>query len=126
MRHVYLVLSIGIISLGVIHTAATPKLFSHLTSAALWFASGGLVLMLTGSLNLLRRAYGALAYGLTLVCVITNILMTGFALLQGYVTSASALQFVLVVGLMASTTVLSILPAAQLHNPSQTVDGGEQ
>jgi hypothetical protein len=126
MRHVYFVLSLGIVTLGVIHIAATPKLFSHLTSGALWFASGGLVLMLTGAFNLLRRAYGAIAYGLTLVCVITNVLMTGFALLQAYVTGASALQFVMVVGLMASATVLSVLPASQLHHKSQTIDGGQR
>jgi len=44
MRHVFFVLSLGIIALGAIHLAATPRFFSHLTGAALWFGSGGLAI----------------------------------------------------------------------------------
>jgi len=72
-------MSVGIIALGAIHIAATPRFFAHLTSGAVWFASGGLAIILTGALNLLRRAYGEMASGLRLVCVVTNVVMTGFA-----------------------------------------------
>lgn len=113
MRLVYLVLSIGIIVLGVIHIASTPRFFLHLTSAAVWFASGGLAIILTGALNLLRRAYGETALGVRSVCVITNVLMTGFALLAGYVSRAPVSQFVLVLGLLGGATVFSLLPASQ-------------
>ncbi len=101
-------------ALGVIHIAATPKFFAHLTGAALWFASGGLLIILTGALNLLNRAYGKSAFGLRVVCVLTNIVMISFALLEGYVSRASVVQFVIVIGLLGSVTVLSFLPAAQL------------
>jgi len=42
VRHVYFVLSLGIIALGAIHIAATPRFFPHLSGPAVWFASGGL------------------------------------------------------------------------------------
>ena len=110
----YFVVSVMIIALGMIHLAASPKFYAHLTSAALWFASGGVSIILMGALNLLRRAYGENAFGLRLVYVITNIVMTCFALLEGYVSRASVVQFVIVLGLMGSATVLSFLRVAQL------------
>ena len=113
MRLIYFIISILIIGLGVVHLVATPHFYPHLTSAAVWFASGGLLIILTGFLNLLRRAYGEIAFGIRLVCVITNILMAAFALLEGYVSRASVAQFVLVLGLMSGATALSFLTSAQ-------------
>ena len=113
MRRAYLVLSLGIIALGAVHIAATPRYFPELSAAAVWFASGGLAMILTGALNLLRRAYGALAPGLRAVCVGANVAMAGFALLAGYASRATALELALVLGLLGGTTVLSLLPAAQ-------------
>ena len=113
MRHVFFVLSLEIIALGAIHLAATPRFFSHLTGAALWFASGGLAIILTGTLNLLRRAYGGKAPGLRWVCVMTNVVMTSFALFAGYTSHASAGQFVLAFGLLEDATIFSLLSAAQ-------------
>ena len=112
MGLLYFVFSVAIIGLGVIHIAATPHLFPHLTGAAVWFASGGLAIMLTGALNLLRRVYGEIAPGVRLVCVMANVVMTGFALLAGYVSRSSAGQFVVVLGLLGGATVFSLLPAA--------------
>jgi hypothetical protein len=112
MRRAYVVLSLGIIALGVVHIAATPRFFTDLTSAAVWFASGGLAMMLTGALNLLRRAYGHVAPGLRLVCLAANVAMTGFALLAGYAGRASVVELALVLGLVGGATVLSATPAA--------------
>ena len=112
MRRAYLMLSLGIIALGMIHIAATPRLFAHLTSSAVWFASGGLAMILVGVLNLLRRAYGETARGVRLACVVANLLMTGFAFLAGYAGGASTLQFALVLGLIGGATLCSLLPAA--------------
>jgi hypothetical protein len=114
---VYLVLSVAIIALGVVHIAATPHFFPHLTAGAVWFASGGLALVLTGALNLLNRAYGELAFGLRLVCVTTNIIMTCFSLLAGYASRASAAQFVLVIGVMVGASLLSLFRAARIMKP---------
>ena len=113
MRMVYLVLSLAIIGLGMVHIAAAPHFFPHLTAAALWFASGGLAIALTGGFNLLNRAYGETAIGLRVVCLIANVVMTCFALLVGYVSRASAAQFVVVIGLTAGAGVLSLLPSAR-------------
>lgn len=113
MHRAYFVLSLGIIALGVGHVAATPHYFAQLTSGAVWFASGGLAMILTGALNLLRRAYGATAPGLRLVCVAANGLMTGFALLAGYAGGASAAQFALVLVLIGGATLFSMIPGAQ-------------
>ena len=113
MRHMYSVLSFAIIALGMIHIASTPRFFTHLTSAAVWFASGGITIIMTGVLNLLRRAYGEIAPGLRIVCIVNNIVIIGFSLLAGYASRASALQFALVIGLLVGATVFSLLPGAQ-------------
>lgn len=113
MRYVYLIFSIGVLALGAIHIAATPRFFAQLTSGAMWFASAGLAMMLTGALNLLRRAYGETAAGVRLVCIASNIVMTTFAVLSGYASRASVAEFTLILGLMGGTTLFSLLPAAQ-------------
>lgn len=122
MRRAYFVLSLAMIGLGAIHMAATPRYFAHLTTAAVWFASGGLAIMLTGAVNLLRRAYGEMAFGLRLVCVIANVAMTSFAILAGYASRASALQFALVIGLLGGATLLSLVPVAQ-QRPAEELHG---
>ena len=119
MRLIYLIFSFCVIALGLIHVASTPRFFPHLTSGAVWFASGGLAIMLTGALNILRRAYGELALGLRWVCVITNVVMTGFALLAGYASRASVAQYVVVLGLLGGTTVFSLMPVAQKSATNQ-------
>ena len=124
MRRAYFVLSLGIIALGAVHIAATPRYFAHLTSAAVWFASGGLSMILTGALNLLRRAYGADAPGLRLVCVGANIVMTAFALLAGHAGRASVAEFVVILGLIGGATVFSLLPAAQRPAESRLAPPG--
>lgn len=113
MRRAYLVLSLGIIALGAVHIAATPRYFTRLTGAAVWFASGGLAMALTGALNLLRRAYGEAAPGVRRVCVGANVAMTCFAILAAYASGASVAEFALVLGLVGGATLCSVIPAAQ-------------
>jgi hypothetical protein len=120
MCRLYLALSLGIVALGLVHIIATPRLFTHLTPDAVWFANGGLSIVLTGALNLLRREYGQSAFGLRIVCVIANIVMATFALLAGFVTRASVFQFAMVIGLLGGAAVLSLLPGAQKHVPDGT------
>jgi hypothetical protein len=113
MRRVYFGLGVGIIVLGVVHIAATLRYFSQLTTAAVWFASGGLAIMLTGALNLLRRAYGEMAPGVRFVCVAANAAMTVFAGLAGYAGRASFAEFAVVLGVLGGATLCSVIPAAQ-------------
>jgi hypothetical protein len=112
MKRVYLALSCGVIALGLVHMAATARFFAALTQSALWFLSGGLVMVLTGALNLLNRSYGAVAPGLRWVSVAANVVMTLFALTTGLVGRASAVELVVIVGLLVSATVMSALPHA--------------
>ncbi len=109
MRKVYGVLGWGIIALGILHMASTPR---AVTASAVWFFSGGIVMVLTGALNLLSRAYGGTAPGLRWFCVGTNAVMTAFALVAGWVGRASVGQLATIVGWMGATTVLSFLRSA--------------
>jgi hypothetical protein len=106
LKKVYLALSCGIVALGLLHMAATTQLFTALTQSALWFFSGGLAMVLTGALNLLNRSYGGAAPGLHWVCVTANAVITVFALTAGFVGHASAVEVLVVVGLLALATVL--------------------
>ena len=113
MRRAYFAISIGIILLGLVHIAATPRYFPALTSTSVWFASGGLAIILTGTLNLLRRVYGEAAPWVRRVCIATNIVMTLFALVAGYAGRASAIEFLFVLSLLGGATVLSCVSSAQ-------------
>jgi hypothetical protein len=112
MRSLYLLLAILLILLGLLHVGSTPRLFGELNNRALWFASGGLLIILTGVLNLLNRAYGRAARGLSRVCLATNLTMLGFSALSGSVGGASAAELSAVLGLLGATTLLSSMPSA--------------
>lgn len=107
MRRAYGILPWAIVALGVLHMAATWRVSSTLTASALWFFSAGIAWVLTGSLNLLNRAYGANAPGLRWFCRGTNVFMLCFTALGGVVTNASALGLTIVVGLFGAVTILS-------------------
>ena len=112
MRRVYLILALLVVLLGLFHTASTPRFFDELSSRAIWFASGGLLLILAGILNLLNRSYGANAHGVRWATIATNMIMTVFAALAGTAGAASGAQLAAIVGLMAATTLVSMLPRA--------------
>ena len=117
MRKIYFALACGVMALGLLHMAATTRLFSALTQSALWFLSGGLLMVLAGALNLLNRAYGGAAPGVRWVCVGTNAIVTLFALSAGLVGHASAGELVVIVGLMAGVAALSLLPHSVVGRP---------
>ena len=108
MRQLYAVLGWGIVVLSVVHMSATFPIFHALTSAAIWFFSGGVVFALTGALNLLHRAYGHVAPGLRRVCVGTNVAVTILAAIAGVATHASIAGFTLVLGLFGGASALAL------------------
>lgn len=110
MRTLHLVLALLIIILGLVHLSATFMLFDALTGRAVWFASGGIAVVLTGVINLLNRAYGAAAPGVRWAAIGANATMTVFAALAGYAGAASGAQLVLIVGLLAVATLASTRP----------------
>lgn len=112
MRRLYLVLALLIALLGLVHTAMTARLFDELNNRAIWFASAALLLILVGALNLLNRDYGARAPGLRWTTVGTNIVMAVLAVLGGIAGSASGAQLAFIIGLMAATTLVSLIPRA--------------
>ena len=114
MRRAYRILPWGIILLGAVHMVATPSRFETFNASALWFLSGGIVLLLTGSLNLLNRVYGASAPGLLWVCRTTNVGMLAFCGVGGVVTHATPAELVAVTGLMGAMTVLSWMRPRQM------------
>jgi hypothetical protein len=108
MKYVYAIVSWAIVALGTVHMFATLRIFHLLSSAALWFFSGGIALVLTGILNLLNRAYGEIAPGLRRTCIGTNLFMTIFGALSGFVTRANVAEFLIVLGVIGGAFVLSL------------------
>jgi hypothetical protein len=112
MRTLYAILAALILLLGLVHLCATFLLFDGLSSRAIWFASGGLALILTGLLNLLNRSYGATAPGLRWVTVGADAAMTVFAVLAGAAGAAPTAQIIVIAGVIAAATGLSVRPPA--------------
>ena len=113
-HRLYATLSWSAVGLGVLHIAATPRYAPQLTQAALWFASGGLVMILTGVINLLNRTYGRTARGLRWASVGTSAVTTAFGALAGALGRATPIEFVVVLGIFGGCTVCSMLSAARV------------
>ena len=64
-----------LIAFGLVHLALTGKAHPQLGIDAIWFASGGLFMMMIGALNLLRVAYTSMARGVHAVSVIGNFML---------------------------------------------------
>ena len=110
MRAVYASVGGLIILLGLVHFAAAFLIFDAFNSRAVWFASGGIAIVLAGLLNLLNRAYGAGAPGVRWAAIGANVAMTGLALAAGIAGAASGVQLVVIAGLMVAATGLSLQP----------------
>ncbi len=109
MVHLYGTLSWGIVLLGTVHMLTTVALTAGSAAGRIWFFGAGIAMVLAGALNLLNRAYGARAVGVRRVCIGSNVLMTCFAVVAGVFTNAGPAQFIVVLGLVGGTTVLSFL-----------------
>ena len=90
----------------------TFRAFDELSSAALWFFSGGMAILLTGALNVLNRSYGRVAPGLRLVCIGANVVLLSFAAVAGVVGRSGVAGYMIILGLLGSTTILSIIRAS--------------
>ena len=108
-RLVYALVTSALAGLGVVHMAATTRYSHHHgASEALWFFSGGLLMVLAAALNFLNRAYGHLAPGLRWVCVGANVVIMGFTLASGVAGHATAGQWAIVLGILVPLLVLSV------------------
>ena len=111
MRRVYQGFGWGLVLLGALHMLTTFRAFDALTSAAVWFFGAGIAMSLVGALNLLNATYGHAARGLRFTAIVTNLAMIIYASLAGLASRASLVELVVIVGLVASTTALSLLLA---------------
>lgn len=64
-----------LVAFGLTHLALTRKVHPHLGINAIWFASGGLLMMTIAALNLLRVAYGSVARGVHAVSLVANLVL---------------------------------------------------
>ncbi len=99
----------GVVLLGVVHMVATVQYVQQAPRGAVWFFGAGIAMVLTGALNLFSRAYGRAARGLRIFNMANNAAMTAFAIWAGISTGASTVELTVVVGLVASVTLLSFL-----------------
>jgi hypothetical protein len=108
-RHLYKILSWGIVALGTAHMLVTAALRGGTPAGRVWFFGAGIAIVLSGSLNLLNIAYGAAARGVRWLCIGNNVFMTGFAVVAGVITDTEPWQFATVLSLVGGATVLSFL-----------------
>jgi hypothetical protein len=66
-------LAAAVIFLGVAQCLATPYFFERIGEPAAWWFAGGMLLVLAGSLSLLRLRYGQVAPGVRRVSVAANV-----------------------------------------------------
>jgi hypothetical protein len=64
-----------LIAFGAFHTSLTRRVHPDIDINAVWFASGGLLIIAIGALNLLRVAYSSVAKGVHVVSVIANLVL---------------------------------------------------
>ncbi len=80
MRTLDIVIGWLLIAFGALHLSLTRKVHPNIDINAVWFASGGLMIIAIGALNLLRVAYGSVAKGVQVVSVIANIVLLALML----------------------------------------------
>ncbi len=72
----YLVVGWSLVSIGAIQMMFSPFRFRSFDEAALWFATAGIAVILTGALNILNLGRQRADAGLRRVCVAANIAIT--------------------------------------------------
>lgn len=111
-RNTYGIASWLLLAFGLVHIAAAPSRFDAVSSSALWFVSGGVLLIVVASLNLLNRTYGATALGLRRVALAVNVVNLALAIASGIVGRSGVAGWVIVLGILIPLTVLSAIPHA--------------
>ncbi len=109
----YAAVSGALVALGTWHMLLTPFLYYELAMPALWFFSGGMLIVLDAVLNLLNRSYGASAAGLRRTTIVANLAVTAFAVFGGLVGAAGAAEMAVILGMYAALVVLSCMPSAR-------------
>ncbi len=120
MRIVDRVLGWFLVLMGCIHNfVAAPLSFQELSSAALWFLTGGLALWFAGFINLLRAHARDPSSMLSIFCLLTNLSMLAFVLLYAIVEGNWAAPEAVV--LIASVAILTALSVVTVFKPRQSL-----
>lgn len=110
MRKIDVVVGWLLIAFGAVHISFTRKFDPDLGMNAIWFASGGLLIIAIAALNLLRVAYTTVARGIQIVSVIANIVLVLLILFMATRTPMRSNPQVLVGLILAALlTALSVL-----------------
>jgi hypothetical protein len=113
-------ISVGwlLIAFGAVHLSLTRRVHPEIDINAVWFASGGLMIITIGALNLLRVAYSSVAKGVHVVSVIANVVLLALTLfIASLLPIRSDPQVLVGLVLVALLTALSVLRRA---SPIQT------
>lgn len=113
-------ISVGwlLIAFGAVHLSLTRRVHPEIDINAVWFASGGLMIITIGALNLLRVAYSSVAKGVHVVSVIANVVLLALMLfIANLLLIRSNPQVLVGLVLVALLTALSVLRRA---SPIQT------
>ena len=89
MRKIDVVLGWLLIAFGAVHTSLTRKFDPNVGMNGIWFACGGLLMIMIGALNVLRVAYTSVAKGVYVVSVIANVVLV---LLMVFIATRAPMQ----------------------------------
>jgi hypothetical protein len=79
MKILYKVSTFLILALGVLHLSMTPVFFKSLTTGALWFASGGLVIVFVSFFNFILMGDAGRQRLVRMLCYAANLISLVFA-----------------------------------------------
>lgn len=113
----------AIFSVGVVHCLYTFRLYKELSSAALWFFSGGLLLIYLAGFNLLRVRYASVAPGSRLVCLGANLAALAFAVVYATRQGAAVLRDPPSVALLVLLAVATAFSSARPY-PANRAEAG--
>lgn len=110
--NVYAVLAWLLAAIGVLHMATTFGLHAATPFTRIWFFGTGIAMAQCAALNLLHRTYGRSALGIRWTTRGFNIVILAFATVAGAVTGASAVELVILLGVLAAVLLLSFMSVA--------------
>lgn len=116
MKTFYKINTFLILALGIIHVSATPLFFRGLTESAMWFISGGLMMVFISFFNFILMKSASGERRIRLLCHIANVAGLVFAAVTFAINSLRTvpeIQFWLVLFLFIFETVAAFRHRAQ-------------
>lgn len=80
IKLLYLIVTLMITLLGVVHIWIVPRIYKSMTQEAIWFVSGGLAIISNASINLVMMSVKVQPSLLNHICQVNNILTFIFSL----------------------------------------------